>query len=72
MSFRHYCTAAAVALLCTAAQAQNSQPVRIGLIVDQSSVYSAVTGKGSITGAQMAIEEHGGKVLGRSIELLNF
>ncbi|MBS0466689.1 MAG: ABC transporter substrate-binding protein, partial [Proteobacteria bacterium] len=41
-------------------------------IVDQSSVYSAVTGKGSITGAQMAIEEHGGKVLGRSIELLNF
>ena len=64
--------AAAVALLCTAAQAQGSQPVRIGLIVDQSSVYSAVTGKGSITGAQMAIEEHGGKVLGRTIELLNF
>lgn len=72
MSFRHHCAAAAVALLCTAAQAQGSQPVRIGLIVDQSSVYSAVTGKGSITGAQMAIEEHGGKVLGRTIELLNF
>lgn len=72
MSFKSLSAAAAVALLCAAAQAQTSQPVRIGLIVDQSSVYSAVTGKGSITGAQMAIEEHGGKVLGRSIELLNF
>jgi len=60
------------ALACTTAHAQTDQPVRIGLIVDQSGVYSAITGKGSITAAQMAVEELGGKVLGRKIELLTF
>ena len=62
----------ATALACATAHAQTDQPVRIGLIVDQSGVYSAITGKGSITAAQMAVEEHGGKLLGRRIELLTF
>lgn len=56
MFIKHHCALAIATLLCTAVQAQGNQPVRIGLIVDQSSVYSAATGKGSITGAQMAIE----------------
>lgn len=60
------------AMAGTALNAQTNQPIRIGLIVDQSGVYSAITGKGSITAAQMAIEEQGGKALGRNIELLTF
>ncbi len=64
----------AAALLCPplGAMAQSGPPVRIGLIVDQSGVYSAITGKGSITAAQMALDEAGGQVLGRKVELLTF
>jgi len=64
----------AAALLCLplGAMAQLGPPVRIGLIVDQSGVYSAITGKGSITAAQMALDEAGGQVLGRKVELLTF
>lgn len=62
----------ATALTCATSYAQSNQPVRIGIIVDQSGVYSAITGKGSVTAAQMAIDEHGGTVLGRKIELLTF
>ena len=69
------CMAAAAACLSTAAamaQTPPSTPIRIGLIEDQSGVYSAITGKGSITAAQMALEEQGSQVLGRKVELLTF
>lgn len=64
----------AATLLCLSlgAMAQSGPPVRIGLIVDQSGVYSAITGKGSIAAAQMALDEAGGQVLGRKVELLTF
>ena len=44
--------------------------VRIGLILDMSSLYADITGEGSVTAARMAIEDFGGKVLGKPIELL--
>lgn len=44
--------------------------VRLGLILDMSGVYADVTGKGSATAAQMAIDDFGGTVLGRKIDLL--
>ena len=61
---------AALAFNPSTAHAQDA--IKIGLIVDQSGVYSAITGKGSIVAAQMAIDEQGGKVLGKQIELLTF
>lgn len=64
--------AVACAMAAAGAPALANAPVKIGLIVDQSGVYSAITGKGSIAAAQMAIEEHGGSVLGRKIEVLTF
>ena len=64
--------AALAALMAAPAQAQDKPPLRIGLIVDQSGVYSAITGKGSIAAAQMAIDEHGGAVLGHPVQLLSF
>ncbi|MGF7161028.1 branched-chain amino acid transport system substrate-binding protein [Rhodoligotrophos appendicifer] len=61
------------ALLCLVAQAglQSAvaqEPVRIGLIDDQSSVYSGLGGKGTVIAVQMAIEDFGGKALGQPIE----
>jgi branched-chain amino acid transport system substrate-binding protein len=47
-----------------------AEPVKLGLILDMSSVYSDVTGAGSEAAARMAVEDFGGKVLGRPIEVL--
>jgi branched-chain amino acid transport system substrate-binding protein len=47
-----------------------SEPVRLGLILDMSGPYADVTGAGSATAAKMAVEDFGGKVLGRPIEVL--
>ena len=49
---------------------QSAEPVKLGLILDMSSVYSDVTGAGSEAAARMAVEDFGGKVLGRPIEVL--
>ena len=44
--------------------------VKVGLILDMSSLYSDITGEGSVTAARMAIEDFGGKLLGKPIELV--
>jgi branched-chain amino acid transport system substrate-binding protein len=44
--------------------------VKIGLILDMTSLYADITGEGSVTAARMAIEDFGGKVLGKPIELV--
>jgi branched-chain amino acid transport system substrate-binding protein len=53
-----------------AAWAQDTSPVKLGLILDMSSIYADVTGPGSAEAARMAVQDFGGKVLGRQIELL--
>jgi branched-chain amino acid transport system substrate-binding protein len=53
-----------------ASEAGRGAPIRIGLLLDMSSLYSDVTGQGSLTAARMAVEDFGGKVLGRPIEVL--
>lgn len=44
--------------------------VKIGLIEDMSGVYADITGPGAVTAAQMAVEEFGGTVLGKPIEIV--
>jgi branched-chain amino acid transport system substrate-binding protein len=44
--------------------------VKIGLILDLSGPFSELTGQGSATAAQMAVEDFGGKVLGAPIEVV--
>ncbi len=57
--------------LATAQTAAVSDDViKIGLIEDMSGVYADITGIGAVTGAQMAVEEFGGKVLGKPIEVV--
>ena len=56
--------------LIRAGCAQGVNPVRIGVVNDQSGPYSALGGPGSVAAARLAVEDVGGKVLGRPIEIL--
>lgn len=58
-------------MLTPLASAQEAQPFRIGSLVDMSGVYSAHGGPGGIKAIQMAINDFGGQVLNRKIELLS-
>lgn len=62
----------ALSLLAGAAHAQFKEPekVKIGFITDMSSLYADVEGKHGATAIQMAIDDFGGKVLGKPIELM--
>lgn len=61
-----------VALLAaTGGHAQISDgEIRVGLLVDMKSIYSHITGSGSVVAAQMAIEDVGGRIDGKPIVLL--
>src|SRR5271165_6233292 len=57
-----------------AAQAQekiSDGVVKIGMIEDMSSIYADITGVGAVTAAKMAVEDFGGKVLGKPIEVIS-
>lgn len=45
--------------------------VRIGVLTDLSSLYSAVGGGGSVIAAKMAAEDFGGQVLGKPIDVIS-
>src|ERR1041384_4517318 len=65
--------AAAMALAVVApARAQVSDDVvKIGVLTDMSSLYSDINGPGAVVATQMAIDEMGGNVLGKKIELVS-
>ncbi len=60
---------AAAGLVSPWAQAQDK--VKIGFITDMSSLYADVDGKNGALAIQMAIDDFGGQVLGKPIELLS-
>ena len=72
-SFVRACLGAALCLTpWLMAQAQgNSAPIRLGILSDQSGPYSAIGGKGSDVAVRLAIEDVGGKVLGRPVEFIS-
>jgi branched-chain amino acid transport system substrate-binding protein len=54
-----------------AANAQISDDiVRIGVLNDQSSIYADLSGPGSVIAARMALEDAGGTVLGKPVEIV--
>jgi len=59
---------AAIGALLLAAPA--SAQVKIGILNDQSGVYADYGGKYSVEAAKMAIEDFGGEVLGKKIEMI--
>ena len=44
--------------------------VKIGVLTDMNGPYASITGKGSVAAAQLAIEDFGGKALGKPVELV--
>src|SRR3954447_3321553 len=66
-------TAVLAALLAvggSAALAQSKAPLKLGGILDMSGLYADITGAGSETAARMAVEDFGGEVLGRKVEII--
>lgn len=53
------------------AVAQSNGPVRIGVLDDMSGILADQQGPGDVIAAQMAVEDFGGKILGRPIEVLS-
>src|SRR5882672_7250752 len=62
--------AAALAMSSTSALAQGKPPLKLGGILDMSGLYADITGPGSEMAAKMAVEDFGGEVLGRKIEIV--
>lgn len=53
------------------AAAQESKPLRIGVLEDMSGVYADITGQGAVVAAELAIADFGPTVLNRKIELVS-
>jgi branched-chain amino acid transport system substrate-binding protein len=72
---KHVWVAAALACLnfagmsATANAQVSGDVVKIGILNDQSGLYADLAGAGSVQAARMAIEEFGGTILGKKIEL---
>jgi branched-chain amino acid transport system substrate-binding protein len=64
----------ALAAACTGAPAARAQisddVVRIGVLNDQSGLYADLGGPGSVVAARMAVEDVGGTVLGKPVEIV--
>ena len=52
------------------ASAQATGPIKIGFITDMSSLYADIDGPAGGEMVKWAVEDFGGKVLGRSVEVL--
>jgi branched-chain amino acid transport system substrate-binding protein len=74
MTIRAVCLSGAVALALAVAPAGaqiSDDVVKIGVLTDLSGPASDATGQGSVLGAQMAVDDFGGSVAGRKIEVIS-
>jgi branched-chain amino acid transport system substrate-binding protein len=72
MRFRNFAVALGAALLLQGgASAQISDDVvKLGVLNDQSAIYSDLSGQGSVVAARIAVEDHGGTAAGKKIEVI--
>ena len=59
------------AALFAAGMARADDTVKIGVLADMSSLYADLGGPGSVVAAQMAVDDFGGTVLGKKIEVVS-
>jgi branched-chain amino acid transport system substrate-binding protein len=52
-------------------KAVDTSPVRIGVLTDMSGLFADISGPGAVVAVQMAVDDFGGKVLGRPIEVIS-
>ena len=69
--FRKGVLAAAVLGAMFGSSAQAQEKVRIGVLNDQSGVFSTYQGVGSVIAAQMAVEDYGAKTAGKAVEVIS-
>ena len=62
--------AGGLALLGSAAKAQTKVPFKIGVLTDMSAIMADFSGPGAVMSATMAVEDFGGSVNGRPIEIV--
>ena len=62
------CTA--LASLGAAGAQASGDAVKIGVLNDQSGIYADLSGQGSVIAARMAVEDFGGTVLGKPIQVI--
>ena len=71
---RALCASIVLLAAATAAPAQDvkisDDVVRLGILTDLSGPFADITGPGSAAAIQMAIDDFGGQVLGKKVELL--
>jgi branched-chain amino acid transport system substrate-binding protein len=70
---RRLISAAAISLSFMASQASaqiSGDVVRIGVLTDMNSIYADINGMGAVEAARMAIEDYGGTVRGKKIDLV--
>ena len=63
-------TAAITTALPAAAQGISGDVVRIGIMNDQSGPYADNCGPGSVAAARLAVQDHGGAIAGKKIEVI--
>jgi branched-chain amino acid transport system substrate-binding protein len=68
--FRSACLLALLTLLAAAPAAADEAPFVLGIMNDQSGPYADLAGPSSVQAVRMAIEDFGGAVLGKKIDLL--
>jgi branched-chain amino acid transport system substrate-binding protein len=69
-SFHFGAAALLVGMVMVAGPTRAADTIKLGMLTDQSSTYATAGGIGTIAAAKLAIEDFGGKVLGKPIELL--
>jgi hypothetical protein len=52
------------------ARAADTGPIKIAVITDMAGQYAALAGAGAVEATKMAVEDFGGKVLGRTVEVV--
>lgn len=66
-----FVTAAVLAFTAAPAAAQISNDVvRIGVLTDMSGIFADLSGKGAVEAVRMAVEDFGGTVLGKKIDVV--
>jgi branched-chain amino acid transport system substrate-binding protein len=63
--------ATAVSLPMAASAELSDDVLRIGVLSDMSGVYKSLEGPGAVTAAEMAIEDFGGSMMGKPIEIVS-
>src|ERR1700760_1665534 len=67
---RAACAAGLLAALTISPSSAQQTPLKIGVLSDFSSVYSDIGGQGNVEATKMAIEDFGGQMFGKPIDMV--